>query len=216
MGAALEARAYFLFGGKKKVAKEKATPGSEPRVAGYPAPARCALRHMTAGSEPRVAGYPAQLGGLGGSLNSPPLGGSDNASRLPPSPLRCSAPLKGPRSGRLKGRTTSSSFPTLRLPKHARQGARHPRISRNAPPSHPRARQPCGPQARRRIQHRRMASKNSLLPLVDLTLSRRNSIASRSSMGYRSLRRTHIFCSTSGLRSSSSRRVPERLTLMAG
>ena len=30
MGSALEARAYFLFDGKKKVAKEKATPGSAP------------------------------------------------------------------------------------------------------------------------------------------------------------------------------------------
>ena len=33
------------------------------------------------------------------------------------------------------------------------------------------------------IQPRRMASKNSALPLVDLTLSSRNSIASRSSIG---------------------------------
>ncbi len=30
LGSALEARAYFLFDGKKKVAKEKATPGSAP------------------------------------------------------------------------------------------------------------------------------------------------------------------------------------------
>jgi len=49
MGSALEARAYFLFDGKKKVAKEKATPGS---ASGY-------------------ARFLALLGRPGGWLNSP-------------------------------------------------------------------------------------------------------------------------------------------------
>src|SRR5262249_44186602 len=40
---------------------------------------------------------------------------------------------------------------------------------------------------------RRIESKNSALLLVALILSRRNSIASRSSIGYSSLRRIHTF-----------------------
>ena len=102
MVSALEARAYFLFGGKKKVAKEKATPGSEPRV----------------------AGSPALLGGLGGSLNSPPLGGSDNASRRLPSPLRCSVPLKGPEATGLK---------QLSVAFHPRSGLRLPEKAHISP-----------------------------------------------------------------------------------
>ena len=60
--------------GQEKVAKERATPGS---AAGF------------ARSLPLLA-WP------GGWLNSPRCG-SDNASRLLPANLRCSAPLKGPR-----------------------------------------------------------------------------------------------------------------------
>ena len=67
-------RAYFLSLGRKKVAKERATPGS---AAGF------------ARSLPLLA-WP------GGWLNSPRCG-SDNASRLLPANLRCSAPLKGTR-----------------------------------------------------------------------------------------------------------------------
>ncbi len=59
-------------------------------------------------------------------------------------------------------------------------------------------------------------SKNSALFLVTLSLSIRNSIAASSSIGCSSLRRIHIFCSSSGSVSSSSRRVPERLRLIAG
>jgi hypothetical protein len=65
-------------------------------------------------------------------------------------------------------------------------------------------------------QPRRMASKNSPLLFVALILSSRNSIASRSSMLYSSLRRIQIFCRISGFSSNSSRRVPERFTLIAG
>jgi hypothetical protein len=68
----------------------------------------------------------------------------------------------------------------------------------------------------RRPQPRRMLSKKSWLFFVARILSSKNSIASRSSIGYKSLRRIQIFCRTSGLSKSSSRRVPERLTLMAG
>ncbi len=63
---------------------------------------------------------------------------------------------------------------------------------------------------------RRIDSKNSALFFVALILSSKNSVASRSSMPYRSLRSTHIFGRTEGSRSSSSRRVPERFTLIAG
>jgi hypothetical protein len=70
--SAPDARAYFLFDGKKKVAKEKATPGSE-------------------------SGYARSLALLVGPGGSHELAcGSDNASRLPPARLRCSAPPKGP------------------------------------------------------------------------------------------------------------------------
>ena len=63
-------RAYFLLFAQKKVAKEKGTPGSVPA-----APVPCATR---------VVGRLAKL-----------AFGSDNASRRPPTTLRCSAPLKG-------------------------------------------------------------------------------------------------------------------------
>jgi len=72
LGSAVDRRAYFLLLRQKKVAKEKATPGSAPGCA----------RSL------------ALLDGPGGWLNSP-LRGSDNASRLPPDRLRCSAPLRG-------------------------------------------------------------------------------------------------------------------------
>ena len=71
--SALEARAYFLFDGKKKVAKEKATPGS--------APLRGSLRYSA------LAGA-AELGAA-------PLKQSSPFFRQP---LRCSAPLKGART----------------------------------------------------------------------------------------------------------------------
>ena len=65
-------RAYFLLLRQKKVAKEKATPGAAPA-----APVPCATRN---------AGRLAKL-----------ACGSDNASRLPPAFLRCSAPSTGTR-----------------------------------------------------------------------------------------------------------------------
>ncbi len=58
--------------------------------------------------------------------------------------------------------------------------------------------------------------KNSSLDLVFFILSSMNSIAAISSIGCSSLRRIQIFCSSSGSISRSSRRVPERLTAMAG
>src|SRR5690606_24558842 len=58
--------------------------------------------------------------------------------------------------------------------------------------------------------------KNSALFLVARSLSSRNSMASASSMGCRSLRRSQIFCSSAGSVSSSSRRVPERLMMIDG
>jgi len=63
-------RAYFLLLRQKKVAKEKATPGAAPAL-----PVPCATRN---------AGRLAKL-----------ACGSDNASRLPPARLRCSAPSTG-------------------------------------------------------------------------------------------------------------------------
>jgi hypothetical protein len=63
-------RAYFLLLRQKKVAKEKATPGAAPA-----SPVPCATRN---------AGRLAKL-----------ACGSDNASRLPPAFLRCSAPSTG-------------------------------------------------------------------------------------------------------------------------
>ena len=66
-------RAYFLLLRQKKVAKEKATPGSAPGVA----------RSL------------ALLGRPGGLLNSPAA--QTDASRMPPASLRCSAPLRGTR-----------------------------------------------------------------------------------------------------------------------
>ena len=73
LGSALAARAYFLLLRQKKVAKEKATPGSAPGVA----------RSL------------ALLGCPGGLLNSPAA--QTDASRKPPAVLRCSAPLRGTR-----------------------------------------------------------------------------------------------------------------------
>jgi len=70
--SATDRRAYFLLLRQKKVAKEKPTPRSAPGCA----------RSL------------ALLDAPGGWLNSP-LRGSDNASRLPPDRLRCSAPLRG-------------------------------------------------------------------------------------------------------------------------
>jgi len=63
-------RAYFLLLRQKKVAKEKATPGAAPAL-----PVPCATRN---------AGRLAKL-----------ACGSNNASRLPPAFLRCSAPSTG-------------------------------------------------------------------------------------------------------------------------
>jgi len=63
---------------------------------------------------------------------------------------------------------------------------------------------------------RRIESKNSALDLVARSLSIRNSAASSSSIGKSSLRSTQTFCSTGCSISSSSRRVPERFTLIAG
>lgn len=65
-------RAYFLLLRQKKVAKEKATPGSAPA-----SPVPCATRW---------AGRLAKL-----------ACGSNTASRNPPARLRCSAPLRGTR-----------------------------------------------------------------------------------------------------------------------
>ncbi len=59
-------------------------------------------------------------------------------------------------------------------------------------------------------------SKNSELVLDDCMRPSRNSMASMSSMPCRNLRRIQSFCSSSGAVSSSSRRVPERFTLIAG
>src|SRR5258708_15202160 len=58
--------------------------------------------------------------------------------------------------------------------------------------------------------------KNSSLFLVARSLSRRNSVASSSSMPNRSFRRIHTLASISGGISHSSRRVPERFTLSDG
>src|SRR3569623_472868 len=66
------------------------------------------------------------------------------------------------------------------------------------------------------INQRFIDSKKSELVLVAFSLSSMNSMAASSSMGCSSLRRIHIFCSSSGWVSSSSRRVPERLMLIAG
>src|SRR5690606_41499757 len=66
-----------------------------------------------------------------------------------------------------------------------------------------------------RVQ-RFIEAKNSSLDLVLFILSSRNSIAAISSIGCSSLRRIQIFCSSSGSISRSSRRVPERLTAIAG
>src|SRR6185369_2823669 len=55
---------------------------------------------------------------------------------------------------------------------------------------------------------RLIISKKSKLFLLDFILSRMNSIASISSIGYSSLRRIQVFCRISGLSRSSSRRVP--------
>ena len=74
-------RAYFLLLRQKKVAKEKATPGAAPAL-----PVPCATRN---------AGRLAKL-----------ASGSNNASRLPPAFLRCSAPSTG--TPKASGLTISS------------------------------------------------------------------------------------------------------------
>ena len=61
-----------------------------------------------------------------------------------------------------------------------------------------------------------IALKNSSLVLVSLSLSRINSVACTSSIELSSLRKIHMRCSSSSDVSKSSRRVPERLTLIAG
>jgi hypothetical protein len=61
-----------------------------------------------------------------------------------------------------------------------------------------------------------MELKNSSLFFVARSLSNRNSVASRSSMPKRSFRRIQTFGRISGGMRSSSRRVPERLTLKDG
>src|SRR5690625_4638855 len=66
------------------------------------------------------------------------------------------------------------------------------------------------------LRYRFIESKNSSLVLVSFILSRRNSMAASSSIGCSSLRRIQTFCRSAGFISSSSRRVPERLILMAG
>ncbi len=64
--------------------------------------------------------------------------------------------------------------------------------------------------------YRFIDSKNSPLVLVSFSLPIRNSLAAISSMGWRILRNIQHFCSSSGGTRYSSRRVPERLMLMAG
>ena len=58
--------------------------------------------------------------------------------------------------------------------------------------------------------------KNSSLVLVAFSFSSKNSIEASSSIGCSNLRRIQIFCSFSGSINNSSRRVPERLMLIAG
>src|SRR5882672_4111598 len=62
----------------------------------------------------------------------------------------------------------------------------------------------------------RIESKNSEFDLVAFSLSIRNSAASSSSIGNSSFLSTQTFCRMGASISSSSRRVPERLTLIAG
>ncbi len=88
------ARAYFLLLRQKKVAKEKATPWSTPRY----------------------AGFLALLGRPGGWPNSP-LCGSDMASRKPPTRLRCSASSKG-KGKALPNRRTAKKLNTTIAPRH--------------------------------------------------------------------------------------------------
>jgi hypothetical protein len=59
-------------------------------------------------------------------------------------------------------------------------------------------------------------SKNSLLVLHNFKRSIKNSLAATSSIGCKIFLRIHIFCSSSALVINSSRRVPERLILIAG
>jgi len=66
------------------------------------------------------------------------------------------------------------------------------------------------------IYFRFMDRKNSSLVLKSFSLSIRNSVPARSSMSCSSLRSIHTRCSSPSGISSSSRRVPERRTLMAG
>ena len=113
-------------------------------------------------------------------------------------------------------------------------GRRSPRPGRFrsvALPARVYARGPEGPPLRRKRERparggasgsgcgqdqRRIEAKNSSFDLVVFILSSRNSIAAISSMPCSSLRRIQIFCSRSGSISRSSRRVPLRLTAIAG
>ena len=65
-------------------------------------------------------------------------------------------------------------------------------------------------------RQRFIASKKSALVFVSCSLDSRNSTAASSSIGCSTLRRIHIFCSSSGCVKSSSLRVPERLMLIEG
>ena len=87
-------RAYFLLLRQKKVAKEKATPGSAP------------------------FGFLALLGTPGGCGTRATPSGSPH--RLPPAFLRCSAPLMGtPKASELK-RFASKQTSTVNLEKRAK------------------------------------------------------------------------------------------------
>ena len=107
----------------------------------------------------------------------------------------------------LSGHPTLAALQARENPAGARRRSSMPRQGR---PSGSR-----GPGRAFRDQ-RFIAPKNSSLVLVFFILSSMNSIAASSSIGCSSLRRIQIFCSRSGSISRSSRRVPERLTAMAG
>ena len=250
MGSALGARAYFLFDGKKKVAKEKATPGSAPgcarslallgrpggwlnspsaqttpadcprpacvaqRLSGGPGkssqhdhtatPTACCGRRPRKGrnqdqqnSSSARAVFPGPLGGAEQRRNA---GGSRRALFEGRSPELRSRPAFRVAQGIPAGDTdpgVAFSLATFFWPhkrKYARASGAETDISENknkhrarsllADIHHnntPNTKRPGCPG--RFSYPRRIASKNSALPLVDLTLSSRNSIAARSSMG---------------------------------
>ena len=72
------------------------------------------------------------------------------------------------------------------------------------------------PRTLRSAQVRFIASKNSSLVFDAFMRPSKNSIASVSSIWWRNFLSTQSFCSPSGLINNSSRRVPERLMLIAG